>query len=180
MNLGQRFLHATAVSNYASGSGGFDRVITQLEKIVRDDCKSGKIKKLDDGSGIIANIEMYRILIQGLCQAGKLEDARKLFIDIPNKGLAHDVVTYTTMINSLFCEKMLSEANALIIQMEEKGCLQDARAFDTIIRGFLIAKETAKALHFLRKMRSRNISPSDSVITWLANTHLSLDEFRNL
>lgn len=48
MKLGKILLHKTANSNYSYGSRGYKRV-KQLEQNVRDDCKSGKIKKLEDG-----------------------------------------------------------------------------------------------------------------------------------
>ncbi|XP_026398445.1 pentatricopeptide repeat-containing protein At1g62680, mitochondrial-like [Papaver somniferum] len=110
---------------------------------------------------------------------GKLEDARKLLDEMPEKGLVPNVVTCTTMIAGLFHHRMSLEANKLIIQMEEKGCLLDSRTYDTIIKGFLQGKETEKALQFLRKMHERKFVPSDPVVSLLIKT-LSTDELKNL
>ncbi|RZC68547.1 hypothetical protein C5167_031810 [Papaver somniferum] len=132
-----------------------------------------------EGTGILANVEMYSILINGLSRAGKLEDARKLLDEMPEKGLVPNVVTCTTMIAGLFHHRMSLEANKLIIQMEEKGCLLDSRTYDTIIKGFLQGKETEKALQFLRKMHERKFVPSDPVVSLLIKT-LSTDELKNL
>ncbi|RZC88048.1 hypothetical protein C5167_004230 [Papaver somniferum] len=139
-------------------------------------CKNRKVDeaielvKSMEGNGILANIHICTIPIGCSFQAGELEYAKKLFNQIPKKGLAPNVVTYTAVIDGLFLNNMLLEANLLIIEMEENGCLRDARAYDTIINGFLVANETTKALYFLHKMRERNFAPSDSVICLLVHT----------
>ncbi|RZC61116.1 hypothetical protein C5167_022889 [Papaver somniferum] len=144
-------------------------------------CKNGKVEEavelfesMED-TGMLANAYMYSILMHSFFRAGKLGDARKLFNEIPNKG----VVIYNTMINGLFHNMMSLEAEKLIFEMEEKGCLPNARTYDIIIQAFLIAKETDRALHFLRKMCEKEFVPSDSVFSFSLKT-LSADELRNL
>ncbi|XP_026378089.1 pentatricopeptide repeat-containing protein At1g12775, mitochondrial-like [Papaver somniferum] len=159
----------------------FNEMLTMLDGY----CKNGKIAdaielfESIETTGISINVRMYSILIHGLFQAGKLEDARKLFDKIPRNGLVPNEVTYTTMIKGFFRNNMLLVANSLVSEMEEKGCLRNARAYDTIIGGFLVAKENAKALHFLRKMLERKFAPSDSAIYLLVNT-LPEHELKNL
>ncbi|XP_026432374.1 pentatricopeptide repeat-containing protein At1g62930, chloroplastic-like [Papaver somniferum] len=96
--------------------------------------------------------------------AGRLENARKLFNHIPRKRLVPNVVTYNTMIRGLFSNKMFLEAAKLIIKTEEEGCLPNSKTYDTIINGFLGGKETGKALQFLRKMYGRHFASSDSTV----------------
>ncbi|XP_026442084.1 pentatricopeptide repeat-containing protein At1g62670, mitochondrial-like [Papaver somniferum] len=128
-------------------------------------CKNGKIvEEVElfesmDGTGILANVEMYHIVINGLCRACQLENARELFNEIPNEGLVPDVVAYNTMMAGLFHHRQFLEAKKLFIQMEGNGCLPNSRIYDTVIKGFIEGKETETALQFLRRMRERKFVP---------------------
>ena len=64
-------------------------------------------KKLDH------NIVIYNILIDGLCNAGKLIAARELFYSLPAKGLQPNVRTYNIMLKGLCKEGLLEEASEM-------------------------------------------------------------------
>jgi pentatricopeptide repeat protein len=38
------------------------------------------------------------VLIDGLCKEGKLEEAMKLFYEMPNKNICPDVITYMCLL----------------------------------------------------------------------------------
>jgi pentatricopeptide repeat protein len=92
------------------------------------------------------------ILIHGLCIAGKLTTARKLFNTLPTKDLQADVWTYNIMIKGLCKEGLLKEARVLFEQIEENGCSPDHFTYNTIIQGFLQHNETSWVVKYLQRM----------------------------
>ena len=69
-------------------------------------------KKLDH------NIVIYNILIDGLCNAGKLIAARELFYSLPTKGLKPHVWTYNIMIKGFCKEGLIDEVSELLEKMD--------------------------------------------------------------
>ena len=65
--------------------------------------------------GIVPNLVVYNILIDGMCKAKKLEDALKHFGSLSSKSLKPDVKTYTTMIGGLCNESILDEVEELFL-----------------------------------------------------------------
>lgn len=110
------------------------------------------------------NIEVYSLVIDGLCRVGRWEEARKKLDQLSGKGLVPGVVTYSILINGLCKKGMIMEADKLLVQMEEKGCFPDSISFNTVIRGFLVKNETDRAIQLLeKKICKRNFSPSEQV-----------------
>ncbi|KAE9453067.1 hypothetical protein C3L33_15039, partial [Rhododendron williamsianum] len=87
--------------------------------------------------GITPNTVVYGILINGMCEAGKIEDARKLFSSISAKGLKPNVKTYTALIGGLCKEALLDEAEELLLQMEGDGCPPNDVTYNIVVRAFL-------------------------------------------
>ena len=65
------------------------------------------------------DIVIYRILIDGMCEARKLKLAREIFSSLSDKGLQPNVSTYSTMIDGLCNEGLLDEASELLKRMDE-------------------------------------------------------------
>ncbi|GAY63563.1 hypothetical protein CUMW_226580 [Citrus unshiu] len=97
------------------------------------------------------NIEVYSLVIDGLCRVGRWEEARKKLDQLSEKGLVPGVVTYNILINGLCKKGMIMEADKLLVQMKEKGCFPDSTSFNTVIQGFLVKNETDRASSFLKK-----------------------------
>ncbi|XP_026410218.1 pentatricopeptide repeat-containing protein At1g63070, mitochondrial-like [Papaver somniferum] len=109
-----------------------------------------------EGKGFKIDIQIYSLVIAGLCNAKKFEYARKLFYGITHKGLVPNVVTYTIMINGMCKEGMFAEAERLMFEMEKNGCIPNVITYDTIIKGLLKGGDVKKARKFLQRMRDSN------------------------
>ena len=103
-------------------------------------------------------IEIFNILIDGMCRVGEIGKAKLLFDRIFGIGLIPNVITYTILINSLCNEGLLEEANGLFLQMEGNDFLPNTCTFNAIICGFCRVNEMHKAIEFLHIMATRYIS----------------------
>ena len=64
------------------------------------------------------DIVIYNILIDGLCNVGKLTAARELFYSLLAKGLQPNVQTYNIMIKGFCKEGLIDEASELLEKMD--------------------------------------------------------------
>ncbi len=100
---------------------------------------------------------IYNILIGGLCNVGKLTEAKELFYSLFAKGLQPNVQTYTIMIKGLCNGGLLDDASELLEKMDGNGCSPNDRTYNTIIRGLLQHNETSKAMKYLHKMVEKGL-----------------------
>ncbi|XP_030549830.2 putative pentatricopeptide repeat-containing protein At1g53330 isoform X1 [Rhodamnia argentea] len=76
------------------------------------------------------------ILIKALCGSGRLEDAREVLDEMPQRGIRPDEVTFLTLINGLCLNSMLEEAFKLKDDMVRvHGIRPDARLYASLIKG---------------------------------------------
>jgi pentatricopeptide repeat protein len=59
------------------------------------------------------NAIIFTALIDGHCKAGKMDEARKFFYEMPNKSICLDAVTYNALIDGFCKEGKLEEAMKL-------------------------------------------------------------------
>lgn len=82
------------------------------------------------------DIEVYNIVINGMCKTGELEAGRDVFLNLPSKSLHPVTRTYNSMIQGLCKSGLLDEANKLFMEMEENDCSPDGCNYKTLSRGF--------------------------------------------
>ncbi|KAJ9162536.1 hypothetical protein P3X46_022301 [Hevea brasiliensis] len=80
-------------------------------------------------SRLKVNCVSYNILINGMCRAGRLTDAKELFPRLFEKALKPHVYTYRFLRH-----KDIPEATLLIDEMVDKGFSADAATFELINR----------------------------------------------
>ncbi|KAL0357439.1 UNVERIFIED_CONTAM: hypothetical protein Scaly_1429600 [Sesamum calycinum] len=117
--------------------------------------------------GLDLHINYFNIAIDGLCKAGKLDNARSLFSSLPSKGLQPDVVTYGAMIKGCCQEGLLEEAKNILMNMKLKSCFPNSLIYNVIVRGFLAKGEFGEAAMFHEEMVDRGLSPDYSTLTLL-------------
>ncbi|XP_074319138.1 uncharacterized protein LOC141656164 [Silene latifolia] len=114
-----------------------------------------------ENNGMAPEIVTYSILINGLCEAGRLVEAAKVFSFLVVKRLRPNVTTYTTMVKVLCRQGLLGDATKLLKEMADNGCPPNGRTYNTIIKGFLNANDITMALDHLRIMRSLRFAVDD-------------------
>ncbi|XP_010481645.1 PREDICTED: pentatricopeptide repeat-containing protein At1g63070, mitochondrial-like [Camelina sativa] len=128
------------------------------------DCDSAQmVFKQMVSDRVPASLMTYNILLDGLCNNGKLEtalvagkvgEAWDLFCSLSLKGVKPNVVTYTTMISRLCRKSLMQEADALFRKMKEDGILPNSGTYNTLIRAHLRDGELAAPAELINEMRS--------------------------
>uniref|UniRef100_A0A6M2ERJ1 Uncharacterized protein n=1 Tax=Populus davidiana TaxID=266767 RepID=A0A6M2ERJ1_9ROSI len=67
-------------------------------------------------STVKPNLVIYTILVDSLCNCGKLKDGKELFYGHSDEGFQPNVCTYTGLIAAL-CEGLIIEAHGISRQM---------------------------------------------------------------
>ncbi|XP_057250351.1 putative pentatricopeptide repeat-containing protein At1g12700, mitochondrial [Beta vulgaris subsp. vulgaris] len=113
-------------------------------------------------------VVIYAILMDSLCEAGKLEDAAKFFLDLVLKRLEPNVKIYTILMKG-FCKKgLMDEANQLLRKMENDGCSPDDLTYNTIIRGYILKNDLTNALYYCDLMVSKGFKGNADTFSLLA------------
>ena len=95
---------------------------------------------------------IYYILIEDLCNFGKLTTAREVFYSLPTNVLQLDVPTYSIMIKGLCQEELIDEACELLEKWDGNGGSPNDRTYNKVIQGLLQHDATSKALKHLQIM----------------------------
>ncbi|KAH9625142.1 hypothetical protein KSS87_015101 [Heliosperma pusillum] len=103
-------------------------------------------------------IRVYNTIINGLCEAGRLVEATKVFSTLVSEGLQLDVTTYSTQIKVLCKQGLLGDATKLLKEMADNGCSPDEGTYNNIIQGFLNANDIARALDHFHNMMSHGFA----------------------
>jgi len=114
---------------------------------------------------------IYSILIDGMCNAGKLTTARELFNTLPTKGLQANIWTYNIMIKGLCKERLLKEAMVLFEQMDDNGCSPNHVTYNTIIQGFLQHNETSWVVKYIKTMVDKGFLANATILINLLCTN---------
>lgn len=85
--------------------------------------------------GIVPNLCMYRVVINGLCKINKCSDALKFFADMIKRGYVPDVVLYSIIIDGFVKALRLQEALRLYHKMSREGIKPNVFTYTSLING---------------------------------------------
>ncbi|KAM7493293.1 hypothetical protein LguiB_027902 [Lonicera macranthoides] len=134
-----------------------------LECLCKEKCldKALLLFKMVEDDGLVPDIVIYNIFVDGMCKVGKLDAAKELLLSLLVKGLRPDTRSCAIMINRLCKEGKLKEANEFLNKMEEKGCLPNGCTYNILVQAFLQNGEIGKAIELLCVMNDRGFSAND-------------------
>ncbi|KAF5175280.1 Pentatricopeptide repeat-containing protein [Thalictrum thalictroides] len=164
---------------------------------------TNRIPNLVRDYSIDQNVARSNWLITKLSREGKINEARKVFDEMPERdvvtwttvisgyvkcGLVQEarmlfdevdakknVVTWTALIGGYIRSKQISEAERLFDQMPDKNVV----SWNTMISGYAQNGRVDQAIELFDKMPNRNIVSSNTVITALAQCR-RIDEARKI
>ncbi|KAL9290627.1 Pentatricopeptide repeat-containing protein mitochondrial [Arabidopsis thaliana] len=112
------------------------------------------------------NSVSYSILIHGLCEVGRLEEAFGLKDQMGEKGCQPSTRTYTVLIKALCDRGLIDKAFNLFDEMIPRGCKPNVHTYTVLIDGLCRDGKIEEANGVCRKMVKDRIFPS--VITYNA------------
>jgi pentatricopeptide repeat protein len=87
-------------------------------------------------SGCLPDVSTFKELIEGMCSAGKIDEAYRFLQEMGNKGYPPDIVTYNCFLKVLCENKNSEEALRLYERMIEAGCFPSVQTHNMLISMF--------------------------------------------
>ncbi|CAL5341372.1 unnamed protein product [Camellia sinensis] len=118
---------------------------------------------LDDGNNrkkCLPDLVSYSIIINGLCKAGRLDEAKKKFIEMMGKNLYPDSVIYNTFIDSFCKNGKISSAFRVLKDMEKKGCNKSLQTYNSLILGLGGKNQIFEMYGLMDEMKEKGVSPN--------------------
>ncbi|KAI7980727.1 Pentatricopeptide repeat-containing protein [Camellia lanceoleosa] len=118
---------------------------------------------LDDGNNrkkCLPDLVSYSIIINGLCKNGRLDEAKKKFIEMIGKNLYPDSVIYNTFIDSFCKNGKISSAFRVLKDMEKKGCNKSLQTYNSLILGLGSKNQIFEMYGLMDEMKEKGVSPN--------------------
>ncbi|XP_026460992.1 pentatricopeptide repeat-containing protein At1g64100-like [Papaver somniferum] len=153
--------------NCCYGSGGYNRTrISVLERFIRDECKSGKIKKIDDGLVYFNHLILEKPLpsndtfchvLSSLSKIKCYSDVIVLYKKMNLIAVQPNIYTLSILIN---CYCQLGKVNhgfCLLGEIIKRGHHIDIVTYNTLIKGLCIKDEIEQAFELFAKVTQAGI-----------------------
>ncbi|GAV60133.1 Glyco_transf_8 domain-containing protein/PPR domain-containing protein/PPR_1 domain-containing protein/PPR_2 domain-containing protein, partial [Cephalotus follicularis] len=120
----------------------------------------GLVEDSNKAKNCMPDLVTYSIIISGLCKAGRLDEAKKKFIELMGKNLEPDSIVYDTVIHSFCKEGKISSAFRVLKDMEKKGCNKSLQTYNSLILGLGKKNQIFEIYGLMNEMRERGVSPN--------------------
>ncbi|KAK8938753.1 putative pentatricopeptide repeat-containing protein [Platanthera zijinensis] len=130
-------------------------------------CKNGSVKEAaslfrDMRDRFPPNLRHFTSLLYGWCNAGKLEEAKFILIQMREAGFHPDIVVYNTLLAGFAAAGKMEDSYTLLAEMSRKGCRPNAISYTPLIQAFCASGRMDDAMRVFDEMR-RNGSAPDTV-----------------
>ncbi|KAJ4879246.1 Pentatricopeptide repeat-containing protein [Raphanus sativus] len=95
--------------------------------------------------GLVADTVTYNTLVQGFCEAGKLNVAKQLFQEMVSGGAHPNIVTYKILLDGLCDNGELQEALGILEKIHQSKMNPDIGIYNIIIHGMCNASKIDEA-----------------------------------
>ncbi|KAL0456606.1 UNVERIFIED_CONTAM: putative pentatricopeptide repeat-containing protein, mitochondrial [Sesamum latifolium] len=141
--------------------------IVTYSSVVQGLCNFGRWKDVKDlinemvDYKISLDVITFNILVDSFCKdgKGKVEEAWRLFLEVPRKGLDYDVVTYNTMLQGLFHAGRCADGLKLFKDMQGEQLVPDLVTYNILLNGLCMNKQITEAFSFLHIMEEKGVNP---------------------
>ncbi|CAK7329085.1 unnamed protein product [Dovyalis caffra] len=123
----------------------------------------GLVDDSDRRKKCMPDLISYATIISGLCKAGRLDEAKKKFIEMMGKDLQPDSAIYDAFIYSFCKEGKISSAFRVLKDMEKKGCNKTLQTYNSLIMGLGSKNEIFEIYGLMHEMRERGVFPSVTI-----------------
>ncbi|XP_027177968.1 pentatricopeptide repeat-containing protein At2g17140-like [Coffea eugenioides] len=120
----------------------------------------GLVDEGNNGKKCMPDLITYSTIISGLCNDGRLDEAKKKFVEMMKKNLYPDSVVYNTFLYNLCKKGKVSSAFQVLKDMEKKGCNKNLNTYNSLILGLRSKSQIFEMSGLMDEMRERGISPN--------------------
>ncbi|KAL2548548.1 Pentatricopeptide repeat-containing protein [Forsythia ovata] len=154
-----KLLHQVKEREFGCCLFSYNALLGVLVKANRVDLAWGYFGQIVKEGVVKPDVSTYTIMIKGSCKLGMLDDASKLFDQMP---FERNLVTYNTIIDG-FCKKgYVENARKIVYEMvQNETCLPDVVTYTTMIDGYCKKGELENAMKCFEEMVKRgNCAPN--------------------
>ncbi|KVI06902.1 Pentatricopeptide repeat-containing protein [Cynara cardunculus var. scolymus] len=120
--------------------------------------------------GVVPNVNMFNIMINGYCLENKFGDARDLMNKMREFNCLPDNVTYNTLLNALCKKGRLKDVRELLLEMKNQGLFPNRNTYNTLVHMYCQRRGSLlEATHIFDLMTQNNFLPD----VWTYNTLIS-------
>ncbi|CAI8618095.1 unnamed protein product [Vicia faba] len=127
--------------------------------ISKENSFAGLVNSVHNVPTSTPDVITYTTLISGLCKVGRLEEAKKKFIEMMAKNLHPDSVTYDTFVLTFCKQGKISSALRVLKDMERNGCSKTLQTYNSLISGLGSKGQIFEIYGLMDEMRERGIRP---------------------
>lgn len=121
----------------------------------------------------IRDVVTYNTMISVLCNAGRFDQAFRLFDQMRRSGIRPDKYTYTSLIKACSTDGDIQE---LLYDMRERGVQGDVKTYNTMIKLLCKERKLTEATKMVSEMEQKGISPDSMTYGLLMTAMLKADK----
>ncbi|XP_048318683.2 putative pentatricopeptide repeat-containing protein At1g26500 [Ziziphus jujuba] len=145
-----------------------EKMVETLFKINRYDeamklFQAMRSKRMED-----LGLSTYRLVINWMCQRGKIAQAHLMFEEMRKRGIAADNLTLGSLLYGLLARGRVNEAYKVFERIEKP----DINIYHSLIKGLLRLRRASEATQVFREMISRGCEPIMHTYIMLLQGHL--------
>ncbi|KAJ4721208.1 putative Pentatricopeptide repeat-containing protein [Melia azedarach] len=111
------------------------------------------------------NTKSFNIILNGWCNAiGSSQEAERVWREMSNRGIQHDVVSFSSIISCHSKAHNLHKVLRLFDQMKKKGIEPDRKVYNAVIHALAKGRLVEQAIDLMKCMEEKGIAPN--VVTY--------------
>ncbi|XP_004300812.1 PREDICTED: pentatricopeptide repeat-containing protein At3g61520, mitochondrial-like [Fragaria vesca subsp. vesca] len=122
-------------------------------------------------TGCPTDAKVYRRLISGLSQAGRMEDASFVVSKLKEAGFSMDIVSYNVMIHGFCSENKPDKIHEMIEEMEASGVKPDSVTYNTLLAYLGKHGDIESAYKVFDRMLNEGVVPTVVTFGTLIHAH---------
>jgi pentatricopeptide repeat protein len=127
--------------------------------------------------GVTLDTCSFNILVKGLCQCGKFDEAISLLHEMPKQGCQPNVATYSTFMHFLCQRSQVDKAFELFERMRKQDIAADTIVYNILISGLCRQERVSEAFDLFKSMTSEGCYPNSGTYQVLLDGLISLGKF---
>ncbi|KAJ6748847.1 hypothetical protein OIU79_029850 [Salix purpurea] len=119
------------------------------------------VKLLNTLLNVFVQNKSFNILIKALCKKNDVENALKVFDEMPTMGMIPNLVTYTTILGGFVSRGDLVNAEKVFSEIFDKGWSPDAITYTVLMVGYCKQGRLSDAIKVMDNMEYNGMEPNE-------------------